>query len=54
MTIFFDSGCVVTLVNHNLVSNLKQTRDLKTKWRTKAGKITTTNKCNSTFKLPAF
>ena len=54
MKILFDSGCAATLVNHELVSNLRQTRDQKTKWRTKAGKFTTTNKCNITFNLPAF
>ena len=53
MKILFDSGCAATLVNE-LVSNLRQTRDKKTKWRTKAGKFTTTNKCNITFNLPAF
>ena len=54
MRILFDSGCAATLVNHQLVNDLKQTREGKTKWRTKAGKFTTTNKCNITFKLPAF
>ena len=54
MKILFDSGCAATLVNHQLVNDLKQTREGKTKWRTKAGKFTTTNKCNITFKLPAF
>ena len=54
MNILFDSGCAATLVNHELVKDLKQTRENKTKWRTKAGKFTTSNKCNITFKLPAF
>ena len=54
MKILFDSGCAATLVNHELVKDLKQTRDKKTRWRTKAGKFTTSNKCNITFKLPAF
>ena len=50
MKILFDSGCAATLVNHELVSNLRQTRDQKTKWRTKAGKFTTTNKCSNFFR----
>ena len=50
----FASGCAATLVNHELVKDLKQSRDKKTRWRTKAGKFTTSNKCNITFKLPAF
>ena len=54
MTVLFDSGCAATLVNHRLVKDLKQTRENKTKWRTKAGKFTTTNKCKITFTLPAF
>ena len=55
MKILFDSGCAgATLVNHELVNDLKQTRDKKTRWQTKAGKFTTSNKCNITFKLPAF
>ena len=53
MKILFDSGCAATLVNHELVKDLKQTRDKKTRWQTKAGKFTTSNKCNITFKLPA-
>ena len=48
MKVLFDSGCAATLVNHELIRNLRQTRDQKTKWRTKAGKFTTTNKCNIT------
>ena len=53
MKILFDSGCGATLINHKLVKELKQTREQKTKWRTKAGKFTTSNKCNITFNLPA-
>ena len=30
MKILFDSGCAATLVNHELVKDLKQTRDKKT------------------------
>ena len=40
MTVLFDSRCAATLVNHRLVKDLKQTRENKTKWRTKAGKFT--------------
>ena len=54
MKVLFDSGCAATLVNYKLVEDLKQTREKKTKWRTKAGNFTTSNKCNITFKLPAF
>ena len=54
MTVLFDSGCTATLVNHRLVNDLKQIRENKTKWQTKAGKFTTTNKCKITFTLPAF
>ena len=54
MKVLFDSGCGATLINHELVKELKQTREKKTKWRTKAGKFTTSHKCNITFNLPAF
>ena len=54
MKVLFDTGCGSTLINHKLVKELKQTREKKTKWRTKAGKFTTSNKCNVTFNLPAF
>ena len=36
------------------MKGLKQPRENKTKWRTKAGKFTTTNKCKITFTLPTF
>jgi len=54
MKVLFDSGCGATLVNYQLVETLKQTKDKKTKWHTKAGKFTTSNRCNVTFTLPAF
>ena len=54
MKVLFDSGCAATLVSNELVKDLKQTREKKTKWRTKTGKFTTSNKCNITFTLPAF
>ena len=51
MRVLFDSACAATLVNRQLVNYLEQTREGKTKWRTKAGKFTTTNKCDITFKI---
>ena len=33
---------------------MKQTREKKSKWRTKARKFTTSNKCDVIFNLPTF
>ena len=44
MKILFDSGCAATLVNHELVSNLRQTRDQKT---TSTSQILRFTKCQA-------
>jgi Retroviral aspartyl protease len=53
MRILLDSGCTATLINQNLVTTLKTTKDNRTKWTTKAGKFSTHSKCEITFTLPA-
>jgi len=54
LRILLDSGCGATLINESLIKNLKTTKDKTTKWTTKAGKFSTSSKCNVTFTLPAF
>jgi hypothetical protein len=54
LRILFDSGCGATLVNKSFVDKLSMTKETKTKWTTKAGKFSTTRKCEVSFTLPAF
>jgi hypothetical protein len=54
LRILFDSGCGATLKNVSLVKNKKMQKTETTKWITKAGNFSTTQKCEIKFKLPAF
>jgi hypothetical protein len=54
LKILFDFGCGATLVNTIFVDKLTMTKETKTKWTTKAGKFSTTRKCEVSFTLPAF
>ena len=52
--ILFDSGCGATLVKSTFLKNLKKKQITKTKWETKAGSFSTTEKCKCTFTMPEF
>ena len=54
MRILLDSGCGATLVNKNFINQNKITKEKETKWVTKAGKFSTSRKCEIDFTLPAF
>ena len=54
LQVLFDSGCGATLINKKLVKGLSLTKEKKTRWTTKAGKFSTSERCKATFTLPAF
>jgi hypothetical protein len=53
MRILLDSSCAASLINQNLVKTLKNTKEDRTKWTTKAGHFSTHRKCEIAFTLPA-
>ncbi len=54
LRVLLDSGCGATLINQSFIKKLKTSKDKNTKWTTKAGKFTTSQKCKIDFTLPAF
>jgi hypothetical protein len=45
MRILLNSGCAATLINHSLIMTLDTTKEIKTKWTTKAGEFCTHRMC---------
>ena len=54
LRILLDSGCGATIINHKLLSKLKQKSNTKTRWKTKAGSFNTSKTCKCTLFLPEF
>ena len=54
ISIIFDTGCGATLINHSMVTKLKQKQETPCNWNTKAGSFQTTKTCKIKFTLPAF
>ena len=53
--VLFDTGCGATLINKNLISKLKVSRNNTSQsWKTKTGNFQTNMTCNVTFTLPQF
>ena len=54
MRVLLDSGCGGSLVNHSFVNKLKQCKNTRTTWTTKAGVFKTEKTVKAKFKLPEF
>ena len=52
--ILFDTGCGATLINHSMVTKLRQKQEKPCNWNTKAGSFQTSKTCKIKFTLPAF
>src|SRR5690349_21505140 len=52
--VLFDTGCGATLINHIMVTKLKQKQEKPYNWNTKTGSFQTSKTCKIKFTLSTF